>query len=656
MTIDSDLLSAGIQHHQAGRLDEAYAHYRQALAQDPNNATALSLLGAACINLKRLDEAADHLQHALQIDPNHPAALDNLGVLQAKQGNYASAVTSFRRAAELSPSNAQTHLNLAAALDRTGDSASAIEAYRMAAHLSPSSLRAHTEAARLLQAAGRVTEAIPHLRQVARLKSTDPEARFQLAAALAAAGQANEAIAVYQEVLALKPDSAETYVNLAQVFIDKRDYEQGAAYARQAIAMRPLLAEAHLNLASALSALKRPAEARAAIAECLRLKPELAQAYNNLGNLQADELDFAGAEASYKRALQLNPRNAQAWYNLGLGVLRQGRVAEAIANFEQALLIAPNYAEAHHNRASGLLLLGRFAEGLDEYEWRFGSRDFPPFRPRWKNWEGGDPAGKSIVLVAEQGLGDTLQFVRYARMLADQGARVIVECSPILHPLLARTPGVTQWISPTDPAPAADGCVPMMSMPHRMQTTLESIPADVPYLFADPERVAAWREEILNSGPVRVGIAWQGNPMAPYDRERSIPLEHFAPLATIPNVRLISLQKGEGSEQLAAVARDWNVLDLGDRLDAAGGAFMDTAAIMQHLDVVITSDTAIAHVAGALGVPVWVALSKVPDWRWLLEGDECPWYPTMCLFRQQTFGDWPDVFERIRQSLAKLAR
>jgi tetratricopeptide (TPR) repeat protein len=653
MSIDADLLSTGIQFHQAGRLEEALSIYRQALAGDPQNATALSLLGAACINLKRWDEAAEHLHAAVRIDPKHPSAYDNLGVLLAKQNRMPEAVAAFRRAAELSPSNPQTHLNLAAALERNSDAGGAIESYRQAAHLAPMSLKANAEAAKLLQASGRMTEAIPYLRQVARLKSNDPEVRFELAAALALAGQGADAIAAYQEVLQLKPDSAEACVNLAQLFVDKRDFEQAAAYARRAIAMRPLFAEAHLNLGSALSGLERNDEAKASLAECMRLKPELGQAYNNLGNILADELKFAEAEAAYQRSLALNPHSAQVLYNIGIMRFRTGDIASAIEHFDRSLALAPNYAEAHHNRASALLLLGNFSDGLPEYEWRFGSRDFPPFRPRWPLWDGSDPAGKTIVLVAEQGLGDTLQFVRYARLLEARGATVIVECNPVLHPILSRTSGVSQWIGPRDTPPGVDACLPLLSMPHRLRTTLDTIPAEIPYIYADSQRTEAWREEIRAAGQIRVGISWQGNPLAPYDNERSIPLTNFEPLARIPGVRLINLQKGAGSEQLAAVGSAWNVLDLGDRLDASGGAFMDTAAIMQHLDLVITSDTAMSHVAGALGVPTWVALAKVPDWRWLLDREDCPWYPSMRLFRQPTAGDWRSVFERMAGELSR---
>ncbi len=572
-------------------------------------------------------------------------------MLLAKQGRLPEAVVTFRRAAELSPNNAQTHLNLAAALDRSELANEAIASYRCAAHLDPNSVKAHTEAARLLHTAGRVTEAVPHYRQLARLKPSDARARFELAAALAQAGQTSEAIAAYEETLRLKPDSAESCVNLSQLYLQRREPALAAEWAQRALDMRPRFAEAYLNLASALGKLERTAEAKAALDECIRLKPDLSQAYNNLGILLADELDFAEAQRQYRRALDLAPHSAEPWYNLGIALLRQSDFAAAIAHFDRALQINPNYAEAHHNRASALLQLGRFAEGLSEYEWRFASRDFPPLRPRWKAWNGEDVAGRTIVLVAEQGLGDTLQFVRYAKLLAERDAQVIVECSAALHPILARTPDIARWISPADPAPPADFCVPVMSLPYRLQTTLDTIPADVPYIFAEEEHTAVWRDELSRYQGLKVGIAWQGNPQCPGDHARSIPLAAFEPLARVPGVRLFSLQKGAGSEQLAPLAEGWGVVDFGQRLDAAGGAFMDTAAIVRNLDLVITSDTAVAHLAGALAADVWVALQIVPDWRWLLEREDSPWYPTMRLFRQAQLGDWEGVFERMAAEL-----
>jgi hypothetical protein len=295
-----------------------------------------------------------------------------------------------------------------------------------------------------------------------------------------------------------------------------------------------------------------------------------------------------------------------------------------------------------------------FTDGLTEYEWRFRSRDYGPFKPRWPAWGGGALAGRTIVLAAEQGLGDTIQFIRYASLIKSRKARVVVECPALLHAVLARTPGVDRWITREMPDVPADCCVPLLSLPHRLGTTYETIPSDVPYVFADPELTDAWRTRLAEHQGFKIGIVWQGNPKCPGDRFRSFPVSAFEPLAQLPGVHLVSLQKGAGVEQLATHRESWPLVDFGDALDADGGAFMDTAAIMMNLDLVITSDTAAAHLAGALGVPVWVVLPFVPDWRWLLERGDSPWYPTMRLFRQTEWGHWADVFEQVSAEVKAL--
>ncbi len=475
MTLDSTQLNAALAHHQAGRFEEAQQGYLALRAEHPADATLLSLLGAVNINLRHYQVAADYLSEALAVDPNHQAAHDNLGVLLGKVGRYAEAAESFRRAVALNPDNAQTQLNLGAALARADQSEGAIEAYRAAARLDPNLIRAHAELAKLLLAEGRAIEAVPALRQLARLKPGDPKTQFELAAVLAQAGQTAEAIGAYQEVLRLKPDSAESCVNLAQLHIAKRDYTAGELWARKALSLRPEFAEAHLNLASALTNLKRSTEAKTALFEVIRLKPKMAQAYNNLGIVLSDEADFEASIAAYRQSLALEANNADTIYNLGLARFKQGQPEAALAEFDRAISIRPNYAEAHHNRASAQLLLGDWQAGFAEYEWRFRSRDFPPFRPRWKPFNGQSPEGRTIVLVAEQGLGDTLQFIRYARILADEGATVIVECPKVLHPILAQTQGVSAWISGADAPPEADGCIPLLSMPLRAGTTLDKV-------------------------------------------------------------------------------------------------------------------------------------------------------------------------------------
>jgi hypothetical protein len=269
-------------------------------------------------------------------------------------------------------------------------------------------------------------------------------------------------------------------------------------------------------------------------------------------------------------------------------------------------------------------------------------------------WDGSPLDGRTLLIHSEQGLGDTMQFIRYVKLIEPHGGKIVVAAQPELIALLKQS-GYSGLVAQGSPLPAFDVHLPLMSLPRVFGTDLNSVPCDVPYLAADPERILSWREKLGQVPGYKVGISWQGNKKYPGDRFRSIAVEHFAPLARVPAVRLFSLQKGPGSEQLAAVADRFGVVDLGPSLDNGGGAFLDTAAVMKSLDLIVTSDSAVAHLAGALGVPVWMPLPRVCDWRWLVERSDSPWYPTMRLFRQSTLGEWGPVFATIGAELARLA-
>lgn len=300
-----------------------------------------------------------------------------------------------------------------------------------------------------------------------------------------------------------------------------------------------------------------------------------------------------------------------------------------------------------------MLLLGDFKHGWAEYEWRFSSGKVESFDFPQPQWKGQNISGKTILLYAEQGLGDTIQFVRYASMVKNQGAYVIVACQKPVAKLLTNISGIDQLITEGQPFPVFDCYAPLLSLPGIFKTELSSIPAKVPYLFADQALAAYWQSRLRGVSGFRMGINWRGKVDSAEWIQRDIPLDLMASLAELPGVRLISLQKGPGQQDLTSAAGRLPIIDLGE-FDTEQGAFMDTAAIMMNLDLIITSDTSIAHLAGALGVPVWVALPLVPDWRWLLDRSDSPWYPTMRLFRQEQIGDWTGVFENIKTALFKL--
>jgi hypothetical protein len=317
------------------------------------------------------------------------------------------------------------------------------------------------------------------------------------------------------------------------------------------------------------------------------------------------------------------------------------------------LELQPDLPEARKNRGIARLQAGDFAGGWEDYEWRWQCPELSARRLTQPLWDGSPLEGKAILLHAEQGLGDTLQFIRYAPRVKNRGGRVIVACQRSLIPLLRGCQGIDEIVGLGDPPSAFEVHAPLMSLPRIFNTTLDNVPADVPYIEPDARLVDYWRGELKSIGGFKVGVAWQGSPEFRFDRLRSVPLVNFAPVADLPGVTLISLQKGYGSDQISAIADRPNVLDWSSRLDETSGPFLDTAAVMRSLDLMITSDTATAHLAGAIGVPVWVAIPFSPDWRWLRDRDDNPWYPTMRLFRQQRRGDWEHVFRRMATALAQ---
>ncbi|MGZ5983257.1 MAG: tetratricopeptide repeat protein, partial [Isosphaeraceae bacterium] len=374
---------------------------------------------------------------------------------------------------------------------------------------------------------------------------------------------------------------------------------------------------------------------------------DYAEAHNNLGNALQDQGRFEEAITAYRQALHFRPGYVEALKHLGNAQRALGRLTEAIACYDEGLRHAPDHALLHMSRAMVWLQMGDFARGWPECEWRLRGQDLLIHRLPQPVWDGSELGGRTILLVAEQGLGDTIQFIRYAPLVARRGGRVVVSCARMLGQILATCPGVDQVIIEGDPLPEFACHAPVMSLPAILGTTLQTIPVEVPYLAADPSLVARWRDALDGIDEFKVGVVWQGNPVHTKDRERSFRLAQLEPVARVPGVRLFSLQKYFGLDQIEAVSDRFHVTGLGHRLDD----FVDTAAVMRNLDLVISADSSPAHLAGALGVPVWMPLPYISDWRWMTDRDDTPWYPTMRLFRQRRFGDWDELFARLAREL-----
>ncbi len=466
-------------------------------------------------------------------------------------------------------------------------------------------------------------------------------------------GNASEAQRLCREILSVEPRNAKAHYYLGLALRSLGQSDEAVACYRQALAIQGDYADAHFSLGVALQHQGDWAAAADSYRDAIRARPDFFEAYNNLGTLHRLQNQLEQAVECYSRALEFRPDFAEALNNLGNVFKAQGRFTEAWVCYDQAQRMQPENAKAHYNRGLMLLSVGRMAEGWPEYEWRWNCSDFPQRAFTQPRWNGEPLEGRVLLVHAEQGLGDVLQFIRYVPLLARCGGRVVVEIPAALHPLLHES-GIQDLIARGAALPAFDLHAPLLSLPGILGRHLEDIPDRVPYLTARPSLIENWRGVVRGTPGLKVGIAWQGSATYGGDRFRSIPLTQFKPLAQA-SVELISLQKGPGSEQLAAIAGSFSVRDFGDDLDTAHGPFMDTAAIIGNLDLVVTSDTAVAHLAGALAVPTWVALPLAADWRWMRDRDDTPWYPHMRLFRQSHFDDWPPVFHRMAEELQAAA-
>ena len=500
--------------------------------------------------------------------------------------------------------------------------------------------------------AGRLAEAEQVYRQVIAALPRHAEALHALGALALQSGRPADAEPLIAQAIGLKP-AADFQFTRAHVLLALRRPAEAAATARLVLRGRPHNAAAHQVLGHALSDAGQAEAAIDAYRTAQRLQPDLPDIRNNLGTALRQAGRLREAEGELRQA----PPEPAALVNLSSVQKERGAFADAEATLRQALRLAPDDAALRYNWSLLMLLLGRTAEAWAGWEDRFSSGAIPPrafAQPQWQ----GDPLGeRSLLIHTEQGLGDVIQFARYLPAMRDPGfgGNVWFEAPARLIRLLSSNPALPPMIAaalpPTTAAdttlPRIDTVIPLLSLPAR--TSL--VPADPPYLYAEPDRVAAWAKRIGNEG-FRVGINWQGFSGRFEDRGRSIPLARFHPLAKVPGVRLISLQKAEGEDQIGTAGFALQSLD---GLDAGPDGFLDTAAVMASLNLVITSDTSIAHLAGALGRPVWVALRQVPDWRWMLDRADSPWYPTMRLFRQTRDGEWDAVFAAMAAAVREAA-
>jgi tetratricopeptide (TPR) repeat protein len=500
-------------------------------------------------------------------------------------------------------------------------------------------------------ASGRPGAALGHLERAVALNPKSSHAASSLAMALAALNRDADALSHADRAVALAPDNVEAINNRGNVLMKLNRPAEALSAFRRATTIEPRFLAARLNRGNALAALGREADALAQYDEVLTAAPEHVDAYVNRATALLSLGRPAEAIESFDRVLASRPRDVRALIARGSALHALNRNREALESYAQAIAIDKENADAHHNTALSLLTLGDCRRGFEEFEWRWRRSGMSARRRSLGKplWLGEYPLPrKTILLHAEQGLGDTIQFARYAPLVARAGGNVVLEVASELRALLSRIPGVASVHARGEPLPAYDVHCPLASLAHALHTEATTIPADVPYLTASPERLAKWRARLQDIAAPRIAIAWAGSASHPNDRNRSIAPEALEPLLARAPARLISVQRDLRGSDADLLARTPGLAAIGAELED----FEDTAAVLSLVDLVITVDTAVAHLAGALARPTWVMLPFCPDWRWMIEREDSPWYPTARLYRQPVPGDWPSVLARIETDLA----
>ena len=611
-----------LRHHQAGRLDQAKKLYLKELKFDPDNADALHFLGLLHYQQGDPLQASELIRKALATKPSYAEAHSNLGVALAALGKSDEAIAAYRRAIAIKPDFAEAHNNLGNALAALGKADDAVIAYRSSIAIKPDYADAQHNLGNALTALGKTEDAMAAYRRAVAIKPDFPEAHYNLGNALVKLAKTDEAVATYRRAIAIKPDYADAHDALATALKDANKLDQAADCLRHAITINANVAHWHNNLGFVLKALGKPDEAVGAYHRAIAIKPDYAEAHNNLG--------------------------------IALAAL--GKVDEAVVAYRRAIAIKPDYADAHGGLSVCLLSLGDLLQGFEEYRWRWKVADFPEKMPTLSCplWEGEDPSGKDILVYCEQGYGDSIQFVRYIAPLSRNAVRVTVLADQPLVSLFRSIPGIEVPFPCVYDGDEYDYHVPLMCLPRLFGTTLDTIPADVPYLSADPIKVKRWTERLSRyEGKIKIGLVWAGSPRKhdpesnAIDRRRSITLQQFAPLAGMANVQFFSLQKGEPATQALHPPHGMSLVDWTSELDD----FEDTAALMTNLDLVISVDTSVVHLAGALAKPVWVLSRFDGCWRWLNGREDSPWYPTARVFHQKAPGAWNEVIERVAAEL-----
>ncbi|MCD6393578.1 MAG: tetratricopeptide repeat protein [Planctomycetes bacterium] len=571
-----------------------------------------------------LQEAEQLYGRVIEENPEHPLALHSLGIVAHQRGQNDVAVGLIAKAISSNPQIPQFRNTHGLVFEAIGRIDEAICSYEKAISLDPDYAEAYLNLAIALQSNGDFAAAVEKCNQITSLFGDSAKAYNLRGYSLEQQANFSEAIESYRQAIRLEPDFAEPYNHIGVIFNVQERYAEAAENCKKA----------------------------------LELDPDYAEACNNLGvALNGLEL-YAEAMENYQKAISLDPGYAEAWYNLANCLQNQNRCAESVEIYKKAIRIKPDYAKAHWNLSHSLLLTGEFSEGWAEYAWRRKPElkiMTYPHQYEQPYWDGSSFAGKRLLVHYEQGFGDNIQFARYLPLVKERGGTVILETRAPLYRLFEQLDGVDEFVQARPDGKACDVRFDLhaspLDMPGLFETTLENIPCKIPYLYAEAAKTAYWRDRV-DSGYFKVGLVWSGSESHGNNHNRSCPLRYFAALTKIKGVKLYGLQKGPAARQVEELGADMAVIGLGEEFED----FADTAGAVENMDLVISVDTSVLHLAGAMGKATWALLQFAPDWRWMLKRQDSPWYPTMRLFRQDRPGDWQGLFEQAARMLHKLVK
>ena len=681
------LISRGLELQQSGRLDEAKVTYKKILEIVPNHFDALHFLGIVYAISGNLEAAVLEMGKAIEINPREPGVLVNRANAFLTMGHYEKAlndvskslrlaaqnpvayfiqgnslkalnrteeaIASFSKAIALNQNFAEAYVNLGNSYKDIGQLDNALKAYDQSLKIRPDLAFTHYNRGVALDQLSRFREAVDSFNAAIRLNPDYAAAYTNKGNALAELLRFDEAVSSLLQSIKIDESNEIAYYNLGRVFEKTGKVEDSIKCYTKAIAINPDYLEAWINRGISHEKLGMFDSALADFGKAININENSDDAYYNRGNVLYKMSRFSEALENFNSAIQLKTSHHDVYINRANTLQELRKYSEALLDYDRAIALNSEDAEAYFGKSHATLALGNLKDGWSLYEWRFESESYIDTRrgidgPSWTGKE--SLVDKKILIHGEQGLGDTIQFCRYIRRIEEIGGEVIFQVQKPLVNLLKDLKGVSQIIPKGAELPRYDFQCALMSLPLALGTTIETIPNQVPYIDIDAERVAKWRNYLGQEG-FKIAICWQGSTQGKIDVGRSFPVQMFEGIAGIKGMRLISLQKNEGVEQLHNLPPGMKVEELPENFDNAPHAFLDSAAIMRSVDLVITSDTSLTHLAGALGVKTWLPLQFASDWRWMLDRDDSPWYPNHRLFRQAHLGDWKGVFNQMECAL-----